>query len=150
MYSSILWATDGSLEADGALNEALELLEPGGTLIAFHCDERFTGAHIGGQSVVLDEEERKEHIATQVGNMRRDGVNVKHLVEVTNRDPSHEIPAAAADLDVDAIVCGTTSPHGLNALLNGSVAARILKHATVPVIVVPAKAIVCHPDATAV
>ena len=35
MYTTILWATDGSPEADGALSEALDLLEPGGKLIAF-------------------------------------------------------------------------------------------------------------------
>jgi len=150
MYTSILWATDGSPESDGALREALELLEPGGTLVAFHCDQRFTGARIGGQSVALDERERQEHIEEQVRDLRRDGVNVNYLVELTNHDPSHEIPAAAADLDVGAIVCGTTARHGLNALLNGSVAARILKHATVPVIVVPTKAFACHPEAAAV
>jgi nucleotide-binding universal stress UspA family protein len=150
MYTTILWATDGSPEADGALREALELLEPGGTLVAFHCNQRFVGAHIGGESVALDEAERQQRIATQVRDLRHDGVNVNYLVESTHHDPAHEIRAAASNLDVDAIVCGTTSPHGLNALLNGSVAARILKHSTVPVIVVPAKALVAHPDASAV
>jgi nucleotide-binding universal stress UspA family protein len=150
MYASILWATDGSPEADGALREALELLEPGGTLVALHCDQRFAGGRIGGAPVEIDEPERKQHIAEQVSDLRRDGVNVNYLVEPTRRDPSHEIPAVAADLDVDAIVCGTTAPHGVHALLNGSVAARILKRATVPVIVVPARALVAHPDAAAV
>jgi len=150
MYATILWATDGSPEADGALREALELLEPGGTLVALHCDERFIGPRIAGQPVAIDESERQDHIAAQVADLQREGVNVNYLVEPTHHDPSHEIPAVASGLDVDAIVCGTTSPHGLNALLNGSVAARILKRATVPVIVVPAKAAVCHPDAAAV
>jgi nucleotide-binding universal stress UspA family protein len=150
MYASILWATDGSPEADGALREALELLEPDGTIVAFHCDQRFTGGRIGGESVALDEHERQQHIAAQVEDLRDRGVNVNHLVEPTHHDPSREIPATAADLNVDAIVCGTTAPHGLYALLNGSVAARVLKHANVPVIVVPTKAIACHPDAAAV
>ena len=150
MYATILWATDGSPEADGALREALELLEPGGTLVAFHCNQRFIGPRIGGEPVALDEEERQQRIAAQVRDLRQDGVNVNYLVESTHHDPSHEISAVASDLDVDAIVCGTTAPHGLNALLNGSVAARILKRATVPVIVVPTKAIVHHPDGAAV
>jgi nucleotide-binding universal stress UspA family protein len=150
MYATILWATDGAPEADVALREALELLEPGGTIVALHCDQRFMGGRLGGASVEIDEPERQEHIAAQVEDLRRDGVNVNYLVESTHHDPSHEIPAVASDLDVDAIVCGTTAPHGLNALLNGSVAARILKRATVPVIVVPTKAIACHPDAAAV
>ena len=94
--------------------------------------------------------ERQQHITARVSDLRRDGVNVNYLVESTHHDPSHEIATVASELDVDAIVCGTTAPHGLSALLNGSVAARILKRATVPVIVVPTKAIACHPDAAAV
>ncbi|MGN6799205.1 MAG: universal stress protein [Gaiellaceae bacterium] len=150
MYTTILWATDGSPEADGALHEALALLEKGGTLVALHCDELFAGGRINGASVEIDEPDRQEHIAAQVSDLRRDGVNVKYIVESTHHDPSHEIPAVASELDVDAIVCGTTAPHGLNALLNGSVAAGILKRATVPVIVVPSKTLVAHPDAAAV
>jgi nucleotide-binding universal stress UspA family protein len=150
MYSSILWATDGSPEADGALHAALELLEQGGKLVAFHSDQRFAGSHIAGEPVAVDESERRQHIEEQVEELRSTGVAVEHLVRPTHRDPSHEIPAVAAELGVDAIVCGTRGPHGLDALLNGSVAARILKHATVPVVVVPAKAGVCHPEAAAV
>ena len=150
MYTTILWATDGSSEADGALREALALLKPGGTIVALHCNQRFAGGRIGGAPVEIDEPERQTHIAEQVSDLRRDGVNVNYIVESTHHDPSHEIPAIAENLEVDAIVCGTTAPHGLNALLNGSVAAGILKHATVPVIVVPAKALVAHPDAAAV
>ena len=150
MYASILWATDGSPEADSALHEALELLEPGGRLIAFHCNQRFTGGRIGGEPVAFDETDRQRHIGEQVDELRRDGVAVKHLVDSTHNDPAREIPNIAAKLDVDAIVCGTRGPHGLDALLNGSVAARILRRATVPVIVVPAKATACHPDAAAV
>jgi nucleotide-binding universal stress UspA family protein len=150
MYSSILWATDGSPEADGALREALELLEPGGLLVAFHSDQHFMGSRIGGQSVAVDEVDRRRHIEEQVAELRGTGVTVKHVVQSTYHDPSHEIPAVAADLGVDAIVCGTHGAHGLDALLNGSVAARVLRHATVPVIVVPPKAAVCHPEAAAV
>lgn len=150
MYATILWATDGSPEADGALHEALELLEPGGTIVALHCNELFVGGRTSGAPVAVDERDRQEHIAAQVSDLRRDGVNVKYIVESTHHDPSHEIPAVASELDVDAIVCGTAGRHGLNALLNGSVASGILKRASVPVIVVPAKALVAHPDAAAV
>ena len=55
MYATILWATDGSPEADGALHEALGLLEPGGILVALHCNQRFTGGRVGGASVEVDE-----------------------------------------------------------------------------------------------
>ena len=58
MYSSILWKTDGSRHADAALAEALALLEAGGEIIAFHCDQRFVVSHIDGDSVLLDELDR--------------------------------------------------------------------------------------------
>jgi nucleotide-binding universal stress UspA family protein len=150
MYTSILWATDGSPEADGALSEALELLEPGGKLVAFHCDQRFGGARVGGQRVFVDEPERQQHVDAQVDQLRRAGVAVAYVVQSTHRDPSHEIAAVAAEHEVEAIVCGTRGPHGLDALLSGSVAARVLRRAAVPVIVVPAKAAVRHREAVAV
>jgi nucleotide-binding universal stress UspA family protein len=150
MYASILWATDGTPEADGALREALELLEPGGQLVAFHCDQRFTAGRAGGEHVAVDELDRQEHIGEQIDELRRTGVNVRRIVQSTHHDPSHEIATTASELGVDAIVCGTRSPHGLDAFLNGSVAARVLKRATVPVIIVPAKAAVCHPEAAAI
>jgi nucleotide-binding universal stress UspA family protein len=48
-------------------------------------------------------------------------------------------------MGVDAIVCGTRGLHGVTALMNGSVAARVLKRATVPVVVVPTHLTVFHP-----
>jgi nucleotide-binding universal stress UspA family protein len=150
MYSSILWATDGSPEADAALDEALALLEPGGYLVAFHCDQRFTGVRIGGESVALDEPERLQHLDEQVARLRQEGVAVRRLVRSTGNDPAREIATFADDLGVDAIVCGTRGLHGLAALMNGSVAGRVLRHTTVPVIVVPSRTPVCHPEAAAI
>ena len=43
-------------------------------------------------------------------------------------------------MGADAIVCGTRGLGGIHGLLTGSVAADLLRRATVPVIVVPAKA----------
>lgn len=158
MYSSILWATDGSPESDAALREALELLEPGGRLVAFHCSRHFRGARIGGQPVAVDEIDRLAHVDRQVDDLRRSGIDVKRLVESTEHDPAHEIAAFADRLGVQAIVCGTRGLHGLAALLDGSVASRLVRRAAVPVVVVPARAPVrvpatavdCHPDAAAV
>ena len=47
MYTTLLWATDGSLECDHSLDTALALLEPRGHLIAYHCDQRFLGRGTG-------------------------------------------------------------------------------------------------------
>lgn len=140
MYTTILWATDGSPEADGALCEALDLLEPGGNLIALHCDQRFFGGRIAGTPVLPDEAERRAHIDAQVAELRERGLAVEEHVQTTHRDPALLIATVADELGVQAIVCGTRALHGLPALAAGSVAAHLLKRATVPVIVVPTTA----------
>ena len=63
MYGTVLWATDASPGADGALAEAVKVLQPGGRLIAFHCDERFMSSRVGGLSLTADEPERKRSSA---------------------------------------------------------------------------------------
>ena len=139
MYSTLLWATDGSPESDLALTEARELLAPGGRLVAFHCDQRFMAGRSAGSPVLADELDRRRHVLDQVRELRTAGVNAELYVETTNRSAPHEIAAVADELLAEAIVCGTRGRSGLSGFLSGSVAADLLRHATVPVIVVPAK-----------
>src|SRR5436305_8716227 len=54
MYETVLWATDASSLAEGALETAIDLLSPGGRLIAFHCDERFLSGRAGGLPLLAD------------------------------------------------------------------------------------------------
>ena len=150
MYSSILWATDGSPEADAALEEAVDLLEPGGRLVAYHTDQRFTGTRLQGEHVLADEPERRRHIDAQVDRLRRAGVAVERVVEPTHKEPAHEIAEVADELGVQAIVCGTRGLHGISSVMSGSVAAGVLKRAHVPVVVVPRKSRVSDPDAAAI
>jgi nucleotide-binding universal stress UspA family protein len=137
MFSTILWATDGSPEADHALDNALELLAPGGRLIAFHADQRFVGSHVAGIPVLPDEPDRKERIAEQVHELRERGIDAELYVETTSGGPATAITDAAIDAGADMIVCGTRALHGVRGLLDGSVAAKVLRSATVPVVVVP-------------
>ena len=138
MYTTILWATDGSPEADGALSEAVDLLEPGGKLIALHCDQRFFGGRLSGTPVLPDEGERRAHGHAQGAELRERGITVEEHVHTTHHDPAALIAAVADELGVQVIVSGTRALHGLPALVGGSVAAHLLRHATVPVVVVPA------------
>jgi nucleotide-binding universal stress UspA family protein len=138
MFKTLLWATDGSPEAEAAVQFALPLLAEDGHVVAFHCDQRPTGTHVAGKHVLPDEPDRRERVEAQVESLRRAGVDAELRITTSRSEPAAEINAAAAEVHVDAIVCGTRSLHGLNGLLNGSVSARVLRHATVPVIVVPA------------
>ena len=83
MYTTLLWATDGSPEADLALSEALELLTPGGRIIAFHCDQRFIGGRSGGAPVLADELDRRRRVEKQVEELRSGGVDAELFVETT-------------------------------------------------------------------
>jgi nucleotide-binding universal stress UspA family protein len=139
MYTTLLWATDGSAEADLALSEAVELLAPAGRIVAFHCDQRFLGGRSGGASVLVDEVDRRKHVAQQVEELRSSGIEAELYVETTHHAAPREIAAVANDVHADAIVCGTRGIGGVRGLLSGSVAADLLHRATVPVIVVPAK-----------
>ena len=139
MYTTLLWATDGSPEADLALSEALELLAPGGRLVAFHCDQRFWRDRAAGAPVLADEFDRRRHIEEQVDELRAAGIDADIDIEVTEHGTPREIAAVAAHAGADAIVCGTRGLGGPFGLLTGSVAADLLRLATVPVIVVPAR-----------
>lgn len=140
MYRTLLWATDGSDEAERALEEGLGLLEPGGTLVGFHCDQRFLGGRAGGEPVLADEDERRTRIRARLAEVGASGVDAKLIVETTIRSPAHEIVRAAQENHVDAIVCGTRGLGGIQGTLLGSVARELLHRAHVPVIVVPARA----------
>ena len=139
MYTTLLWATDGSPEADLAQCEALELLAPAGRLVAFHCDQRFMGNRSGGAPVIADETDRRRHIERQVERLQAAGIDAEMYVETTSRATPRQIAAVAEQVAADAIVCGTRGLGGFFGLLTGSVAADLLRRATVPVIVVPAK-----------
>ena len=140
MYRTLLWATDGSDESELALQEGLTMLEPGGKLIAFHCDQRFVGGRAGGEPVLVDETNRRGRIRERVAEIAATGVDVELVIEITHRSPAHEIVHTAEEHHADAIVCGTRGLGGIQGTLLGSVAREMLHHARVPVIVVPAKA----------
>jgi nucleotide-binding universal stress UspA family protein len=140
MYARVLWATDASAIADRALAEALELLDTGGTLIAFHVDERFPGARVGGTPVAVDEPDRRAALAEQVRELQERGIDAQLVIETTHRSAASEIANAADRLDADVIVCGTRGLGTVAGTVAGSVALRLPHLATCPVVVVPEKA----------
>lgn len=71
----------------------------------------------------------------------------KHLGDETiqtvvrNGDFGETILNTAADLNVDIIVMGTHSRRGLEKILVGSVAENVLHHSSIPMLIIPTKAI---------
>jgi len=140
MYEIVLWATDASPIADGALAEALRLLQPGGHLIAFHCDERFLGGRAAGLPVLADEADRREKLVAQVEQLKADGIDAELVVESTRHSMAGEIAKAADAHDADVIVCGTRGFGVVAGAVAGSVAMRLPHLASCPVIVVSERA----------
>jgi len=140
MYGNVLWATDASPIADGALVEAVRLLEPGGHLIAFHCDERYVGGRAGGLPVLADEEDRLEKLTGQIEQLKADGIDAELVVETTHHHMAGAIAKAAEVHDADVIVCGTRGFGVVAGAVAGSVAMRLPHLASCPVIVVSEKA----------
>lgn len=140
MYGTILWSTDASAVADGALAEALRLLQPGGRLIAFHCDERFLGGRAGGMPVLADETDRRGKLRGQVERLKADGIDAELVVETTHHNTAGEIAKAAEVYGAEVIVCGTRGFGVVAGAVAGSVAMRLPHLASCPVIVVSEKA----------
>jgi len=140
MYEVVLWATDASPVSDGALVEAVRLLQPGGRLIAFHCDERFLGGRSGGMPVLADETARRAKLLAQVERLKTDGIDVELVVETTHHNTAGEIAKAAEISGADVIVCGTRGFGVVAGAVAGSVAMRLPHLASCPVIVVSERA----------
>lgn len=140
MYETVLWATDASTVADGALTEAVQLLQSGGRLIAFHCDERFAGGRAGGAPLLADEFDRRARIVAQVDQLKADGIDAELIIEATHHDAAREIAKVAEEQGVDVIVCGTRGFGIVAGVLAGSVAMRLPHLAPCAVVVVSEKA----------
>jgi nucleotide-binding universal stress UspA family protein len=136
MYGTILWATDASDAADGALEEARSLLDAGGRLLAFHCDERFVGARSGGGPLLVDEIDRRAKLHAQTLELRERGIDAELIVKTTHVSAAREIAKAAELHEADAIVCGTCAWSALSGALSRSVAMRLPHLAPCPVVIV--------------
>jgi len=136
MYETVLWATDASPLSDGALNEALGLLKPGGRLIAFHCDERIPAGRAGGLAVMADELDLQYKLRGQVEALQSNGIDAELVVETSPHSAPGEIAKAAETYGADVIVCGTRGYGIVAGVVAGSVAMRLPHVATCPVVVV--------------
>jgi nucleotide-binding universal stress UspA family protein len=140
MYETVLWATDASAVAEGALRTAVDLLNPGGRLIAFHCDERFLSGRAGGMPLLADERERRERLQETVQELCAEGIDAELVIETTTRSVPGEIAKAAEMLGADVIVCGTRGFGVVAGAVAGSVAMRLPHLAARPVVVISEQA----------
>jgi nucleotide-binding universal stress UspA family protein len=142
MSTHILVATDFSSDADGALNAAIEVARrdggriellhvfPSGSIVLPPPLDVLTLPPGKANLAFID-----EGLALRAARVRDVGVPVE--THVRNGAPAQEIVAAARELHVDLIVVGSHGTSGVADILIGSVAARVVRHAPCPILVIP-------------
>jgi nucleotide-binding universal stress UspA family protein len=137
MFNTIVWATDGSENADRALAVAKPLArENRALLVVVHIVERYTTK--AGLAVYPDEQQVEAKLKQLVDELSGEGLNASlKLVDHVGPQPAHEIADLAREEGADLIVLGTRGHSAISGLLLGSVTQRLLHVAPCPVLAVP-------------
>jgi len=138
MFDTIVWATDGSELADGALPIVKELATlHDAKIIALHADAMLTG-RFGGSSMLADEEDLRLKLADRVSELEAEGFDVKLRIKVApTLSPAQIIVEAAREVDADLIVVATHAYGIIGSLFYGSVAKALVHESPCPVLTIP-------------
>jgi nucleotide-binding universal stress UspA family protein len=149
MYTRILVPIDGGETASRAFDSALELaVEMAAELQPLYVIDvpalAFESPDLGAPVMRnAFEDEGRHALAEAEAQMAHRAVpGAARLCEVAGAagDIAHHILIAAADWHADLIVMGTHGRRGLQRLILGSVAERVLRSTTLPVLLVPLRA----------
>lgn len=138
MFSTIVCATDGSENANRALDAAKALArESDASLVLVHVVERY--ATKGGLAVYPDEEQLAAKLEQLTKELCAEGLKATlRIVDHVGPQPAHEIADVAREEGADLLVVGTRGHGALTGLVLGSVALRLLHVAPCPILAVPA------------
>lgn len=149
-FKKIMIATDGSACSRLVADKGIELARlSGGTVYAVYVVSTDYFAPINGDSFPMSvdpywmpireawEKQGQQALNTikSLGNMKR--INVEPVLLEGN--PSEELIRYAEEEKMDIVIMGTHGKTGLNKLLLGSVAEKLVHHLKVPVMVVREK-----------
>jgi nucleotide-binding universal stress UspA family protein len=137
----ILYATDFSPYSNVAYFHAIALAEGHGARLAIvhvFSPASFRPVVIEGaiSPVEIGDREEREHWRGQLEQIRPVNPNIAVEHVLLEGDPAREIIDYAAEADIDLIVMGTHGRTGLERLLMGSVAEKVLRGAPCSVLVV--------------
>jgi nucleotide-binding universal stress UspA family protein len=139
MFKTIMWATDGSENADRALPyvEGLGSSE-GARLVVFHVEETFAAHLAAGLPLRADEEDVKAKVQRQAADLAAKGIAAEAKIEAAGpAGAAHLIADAARSEGADVLVVSTRGHTALAGLLVGSVTQRLLHISPCPVLSVP-------------
>jgi nucleotide-binding universal stress UspA family protein len=139
MFKKIVWATDGSEDADRALPYAKELAtRDGAELVVLHVLETFTAHHAAGLPVHPDEADLKAKVERQAAELSDAGFAVElEIFPARAPHAAHVIADAAEGAGADLIVAAARGHTKLPGFVLGSVTHRLLQIAPCPVLTVP-------------
>ena len=137
MFKTIVWATDGSENADRALSIAKTLArENGASLVVVHIVQRY--ATKTGLAKYGDEDQVEAKLKQIVEELSGEGLDASlKIVNHVGPQPAHEIADLAREVGADLIAVGTRGHSALLELLLGSVTQRLLHVAPCAVLAVP-------------
>ena len=137
MFDTVVWASDGSQNADRALEVAKMLAQDrGASLVVVHIAQHY--ATKTGLAIYPDEESVKTKLEKTVGDLAKEGFEAKlKVVDHVGPQPAHDIVDVAREVGADLIVMGTRGHGAVTELLLGSTVQRLLHIAPCPVLVVP-------------
>jgi nucleotide-binding universal stress UspA family protein len=139
MFETIMWATDGTENADRALPYAKALAQAeGATLVVAHVVERYASHKASGLAVHADEEQVEAKLRKLAAQLSDEGLKADlKIVSHVGPQPAHEIADVARDAGADLIVVGCRGHAAITGLMVGSVTQRLLHVSPCPVLVVP-------------
>ena len=139
MYRKILVPLDGSPGSEKALHEAAELAEQfAAKVFLLHVREPLTAVEYLGYSdpdPKAQIEFGQEVLAQGLQQLKEEGLEEMETV-FQEGQPAHTILQYAEQLEVDLIVMGTHGRRGLDHVLMGSVAEKVVRLSPVPVLTV--------------
>lgn len=137
----ILLPIDGSATAEAAARFAQDIARAEhDTVLVLGVAERAVFDHLEDTAVTAAIHGYiAEAVAAEAARIRAAGIDAEELV-VDAQSPHEAILKVANERAVDLIVMGTHGRTGLARAVIGSVADRIVRHAPVPVVLVPLRA----------
>jgi nucleotide-binding universal stress UspA family protein len=135
----VLAPVDFSDASEAAVRHAREIaLTYGAEIDLLHVvEEPFYPSAYGYDPSAFPTAEVLDNVEAQLGEMAREMVGYEHaVIEARTGDPAREILAYTEEKAVDLIVIATHGRTGLNRMLMGSVAERVLRRAPTPVFIV--------------
>lgn len=134
VYERILHPTDGSTGSAHVTLQAIDLAEQyGATIYGLNVVDSDVNALLGTDSDTLEQRGRD---AVESVEKMADAHGVEVETEVLDGDPAETILDYAEEVDADIIVSGTHGRSGVKRQLLGSVAERLVRHASMPVMTV--------------